>query len=120
MLVNQVAQLPYQAAAFRWRHLAPWTFVKSLAGSLHRKVDIGAIAFRNLRQYFTRRRIISGESLSRNCVNPLAVDEHFARLLNKAEHARIDLCGGNRSHRNLQNSGLKRSFGERSDAPRSC
>src|SRR5579872_7327917 len=110
MLINQVAQLPYQAAAFGGRQLAPWAVVKCFARGLHCEINVGAIAFSNLRQNFAGGWIVSWKSLAGNCVNPLIVNEHFARLLNEAEHARIDLSGRNRRHGDLLNSGLKKAF----------
>jgi hypothetical protein len=69
----------------------PGTAVEGAARGLHGGVDVGAIAFRNMGEHFAGSGIISLKSLARCGIDPLAVNQHLARLGNKIADTRIDL-----------------------------
>ncbi len=65
--------------------------IKGFARSFDGLLDIGAMAFRDLRQDFAGGGIVSGEGFAGNGIRPFAVDQHRARLLDKIRDLRMNL-----------------------------
>ncbi len=79
MLLDQVGELPDQAAAIGSGHLRPRAAVESLARCLHGAIDVFTIAFGDLGHHLAGGGIVGGEGLSGSRLHPLAIDKHFAR-----------------------------------------
>ena len=97
VLLDQVTQLPYQAATLRGRHLRPGAALEGLARRFHRAINVLAIAFGNLRQNFSSSGVIGREGFPGGRLDPFSIDEHLARpadeLLNTIMHLRRTYCG---------------------------
>ena len=95
---EQVGEFPDEAAAFGGGQLAPRTVIEGFARRLHGQVDILAVAFGHLREHFAGGGIVCGKCLAGNGVDPLSVDQHFARLVDKLRDLWMNLRGSCDTH----------------------
>ncbi len=80
VFVDQVADLVDDAAAGRRCHLAPRALVERAPRGLHRRVDVGGVAFGHARQQHLGGGVMHVEGLAGLGLDPLAVDQHRPRL----------------------------------------
>ena len=95
VLFEKIGKFPDELAALGGGHAGPWSAVEGAAGGADGGIDVGAIAFGNLREDFSGGGIVGGEGLAGSGVDPLAVDEHFAGGGDEVGDARIDIDRGN-------------------------
>jgi hypothetical protein len=76
--LEEVGELPEQAAAVRRRHRRPRAGIERAARGAHGALHVLAIAFRDLRDHLARRRVVARERLAGSGLDPLAVDQHRA------------------------------------------
>ena len=99
---DQVADLVNNAPARGRAHAAPGAVFQRLARSLHRRVDIGRVAFCHPRQQHFGGGVLYVEDLARLGLNPFAVDQHGARLGQPVAQGRWHtINGGGESHGRL-------------------
>ena len=108
MLLDQVAQLPDEAAAVGRGHLRPRASFKRLARGLHGAIDIFAIALGDLGHDLAGGGVVNGKRLAGSRFHPLAVDEQLARRADEFLHATMNL-------RSTCGSGHNTSRSERAD-----
>ena len=76
-LFEFVGELVNEAGAFRRRHRAPGTRFEGAARGLDGEIDVGGIAFGDLRENLAGRRIEYGERLAAHGIDELTVDEEL-------------------------------------------
>ena len=80
VLFKEVAQAPDELGAVGGRDARPGAGFKRLARRLHRKVDVGFVSGRDVRDDFLRRRILDLEGLAALGLDPFPVDQHVMLL----------------------------------------
>jgi hypothetical protein len=74
MLLEKIREFPDEASALRRCHAAPGALIEGMTCRSHRQINVGAIAFRNLRENFSGRGVVTGESLSGRGIDTSSVD----------------------------------------------
>ena len=80
VLFKKVAEVPYEPRTLGGRDARPRAGFERLARRLHRKVDVGFVAGRDVGDDFLRRRILDLEGLAALGLDPFAVDQHVMLL----------------------------------------
>ncbi len=81
MLVDDLADLPHQPPALGGGHPAPGRVLERLAGCGHGKVDVVAVAVRNVIDDLAERRIEDLERAAVAGLDPVAANQHPLGLL---------------------------------------